>query len=318
MFLHILACSLIIDNSYLLMGMFNTLYHAFRLRFLIWILPYFSYPFNNVFYTSNVLITILMSYERYALISDDPEYQNNMKIAKFRYHRLRKYILGVSLFAIGFNSPLFFTHSLKECDINTSTFRWDIERTSFYEKIKTFDKGPKWSIFLTVAFVLLVFFNWKLFKHVKEKLQMTMELKSTNGKFENIFAALKLMRKKEKFTLVLFGLAILFFCCNIWYLIEVILKTLTIKPNWQRKYEIASRLMRLMNSCTNVFIYGMVNPSFRKPFRNCLRSMQNIVTCSLTSRSEQQDVTEINTFTSPVPTLGQTNIQLMQTRTTKV
>ena len=91
MFLHILTCSLACDNGYMLMEMLGTLYHEFKVKFLVWILPQIVYPLKEIFYTSNILVTIGLSYERYALISDKKGYKQTMEVAKFRHHRLRKY-----------------------------------------------------------------------------------------------------------------------------------------------------------------------------------------------------------------------------------
>ena len=58
LFFHILACSLISDNGYLLMDMFCALYHEFNVYSLAWILPYTAYPLKRIFYTSNILTTL--------------------------------------------------------------------------------------------------------------------------------------------------------------------------------------------------------------------------------------------------------------------
>ena len=93
MFLHILTCSLICDNGYMAMEMLSTLYHEFKVGFLIWILPQFVYPFKEIFYTCNILVTIGLSYERYTLISDKKGYKQAMEVANFRHKRLKKYII---------------------------------------------------------------------------------------------------------------------------------------------------------------------------------------------------------------------------------
>ena len=322
MFLHILTCSLICDNGYMLMEMLTTLFYEFKVNDLVWIIPHFAFPFKEIFYTSNILITLALSYERYALISDSKGYRTTMTIAKFRYERLRKYILMIAFFSIAFNFPAFFTHSISSVTPNNCTsFKWKVSKTDLRRDAtyKLLDKLVKWSIFLVVSFALLIFFNWKLFLQVKEKLEMRNRLVSTNGeenanennenvgKFRQIWEMLKKLRKQEKFTVALFALVTSFFFCNIWFLLEVIFKGTGIK---ERNYEIISRLMRMLNACTNVFIYCIVDRSFKRYLKNYLKRIPYLMTCTLVEAVKPQDVTESCTESQPGPSSKRRTISL--------
>ena len=301
MFLHILTCSLACDNGYMAMEMLSTLYHEFKISFLVWILPHFVYPFKEIFYTCNILVTIGLSYERYALISDKKGYKQTMEVARFRHQRLRKYLFAIALFSIIFNLPSFFTHyiNLDEHEI------YKTEAYSINAKIwKIMDKAIKWSIFLVGSFGLLVFYNWKVFRNIRTKLQIRHGIKSLNAtcitESENVpksvvpkktirarFDKLRTLRRKEKYTTALFALVSAFFLCNIWFFVEVILnavKSLMKSGSFfifLDNYEIISRLMRMLNSCTNIFIYCVVDRTFRQLFKNYLKRLANLLTCTM-------------------------------------
>ena len=84
---------------------------------------------------------------------------------------------------------------------------------------------------------------------------------------------LRTLRRKEKYTTALFALVAAFFFCNIWFFGEVILKAVkseTESDNFVQfvdNYEIISRFMRMMNSCTNIVIYCVVDRTFRQLFK---------------------------------------------------
>ena len=301
MFLHILTCSLIFDNGYMLMEILCTLYWEFKVSFLVWILPYIAYPLKEIFYTSNILITLSLSYERYTLISDSKGYKQTMEIAKFRHQRLRKYLLFISLLSIGINLPSFFTHYVNSEDEPVISKTLDYKDNKKLWRIM--DRAVKWSIILVTTFTLLVFFNWKLFTNIKEKLKMRHELQTfvstneqtdSNGitaekKIRSRISMIRVFRRKEKFTTALFALVIAFFFCNIWFLGEVILKTVSSAahvedPGFETfldNYEIISRLMRMLNSCTNVFIYCVVDRTFKTLFKYYLKRLAFLMSCKL-------------------------------------
>ena len=62
MFLHLLACSMVANNGFLLMALTNTLFYEFKLNFLAWPVAYVSIPFKEIFFTAELLITVSMSW----------------------------------------------------------------------------------------------------------------------------------------------------------------------------------------------------------------------------------------------------------------
>ena len=168
MFLHILTCSFIVDNGYMLMEILVTMYFDFQIYSLAWILPHLAFPFKGIFYTFHQLITVALSYERYALIENSNGYKQTMDIPRFRYQRLKKYVLIIALFSLIFNSPMFFTHwpyrTGNICKSFNIKSTWFGDSTAY--KITKSIKEP---ILLVICFMLLVFLNWKLFKNVQEK-----------------------------------------------------------------------------------------------------------------------------------------------------
>ena len=305
MFLHILTCSLLFDNGYMLMEIITTMYWEFKVKNLVWILPHLAYPLKEIFYTANILTTIALSYERYTLLSDSKGYKQATELAECRYKRLRKYILGIALFSIVFNLPSFFTHVVSsKFDVCTNMTVYKPSKTDFRRdpNYKLLDKSIKWSIFLVISFSILIFFNWKLFVNVKDKLEIRKRL-TTVGIQNEVkkpsktgcvgLSMLKRMRKQEKFTTALFALITAFCLCNIWFLVECILKTVEFQDDATEEmvenFEIFSRLMRMLNSCTNVFIYCIVDRTFRTYFKTYLRRIASFLTCNLAPVNTEKD-----------------------------
>ena len=110
MFHHLLTCSLIIDNCYIFVSSMSTIYYFFNVEWIIWAFPYFVIPFEQISYVANVLITVCLSHERYAILSDPRAYNTNMAGAAARYYRLGRYMIFVVIFSIAVNVPRFLTY----------------------------------------------------------------------------------------------------------------------------------------------------------------------------------------------------------------
>ena len=294
MFLHILTFSFVCDIGYLFAEILATLHHEFNVYDLVWLLPYFAYPFKEIFYAANILTTIALSYERYSLILDHSGYRAKMEVTAFRYHRLRKYVISITLISIIINIPSFLTYCMSDVTVDDgNTFEWRKLRTDLRndKTYKILDKGVKWSIILVTSFALLVFFNRKVYKDVKEKMNMRakrnsakrIELEMSNvSKIRSRLNFIKSLRKTEKFTLALFAVVGAFLICNVWYLIEVILKSLPLKIMGSvPKYATLSRLMRTLNSCTNVLVYCFADRTFKRYLKKYLYRILHAVSCTL-------------------------------------
>jgi len=294
MFLHILTFSFVCDIGYLFAEFLATLHHEFNVYDLVWLLPHFAYPFKEIFYAANILTTIGLSYERFSLILDKSGYRAKMEVASFRYHRLRKYVIIIAFISILINIPSFLTYTMSKVTIDDDhTFEWrrlrtDLRNDSTYTLL---DKGIKWSIILVTSFALLVFFNRRVYVDVKDKMNMRAKRNSGRGaqldmsnasKIRKRLNFIKAMRKTEKFTLALFAVVGAFLICNVWYLVEVILKS--VDPKIMRSvphYATLSRLMRTLNSCTNVLVYCFADRTFKRYLKRYIYRILFVLSCSL-------------------------------------
>ena len=343
MFLHLLACFLIVDNAYLLMSMLTTLHYEFKLTTgsygLTWIIANFTIPFKDIFYTAGVLLTLSLAYERYALITDTKGYRATMTIAPFRYKRLKRYLLCIALFSFLFNFATFFSYyplkvenkngttlassnaseveknngttflpyntSIVENNIGT-TIAWKVQRSRLWKNKNylLYDKGLKWQIFLSLSFIGLIFFTCKLIQYIRNTLQTKGPQEINGRRVTNTFVRngdtnepksriTTRFRTEDKLSFALFGLIIVFFLCNSWFLFKKIMDSVKFYPWWRPNFEIVTRLMRTLNACVNVFVYCIADFSFRKYFSYYLRKILYLMTCTLISSLRPDDITEI-------------------------
>jgi hypothetical protein len=296
MFLHILAFSFVCDNGYLFAEILSTMYYEFKVEDVMWFLPYFAFPFKEIFYTANILITIALSRERYSLVTDNHGYRAKMEVAEFRYERLKKYIAVMTIFSVVINIPSFCTYSISNVNVEDgNTLVWKMVKTAL-RKDDTYvllDKAVKWSIILVISFVLLVFLNRKVYTHVKEKMALRTSIRSSTASRKTSFDQgstfrarwnfIMKLRKTEKFTLALFAVVAAFLFCNVWYLVEVILKAISsgIIYDCMPKYGSLSRFMRTFNACTNVLIYCFADRTFKRYLKNYLCYIIDRMSCGL-------------------------------------
>ena len=93
---------------------------------------------------------------------------------------------------------------------------------------------------------------------------------------------IKALRKTEKFSLALFAVVGAFLICNVWYLVEVILKS--VDPKIMRsvpRYGTISRLMRTLNSCTNVLVYCFADRTFKRYLKRYIYKILSFLSCTL-------------------------------------
>ena len=352
MFLHFLACSLIADNGYLLMALLTTLYWEFKVNsslFFNGMVGYITIPFKEVFYTANVLITISLAYERFSTIHYSSGHRASMAIARFRYQRLKKYVLVISLFSFIFNITEFMQYDIpgkiEVCLESNGTSTNCTETNNVKLKPTELNKDAsyriyletKWLIFLSVSFIILTALNFKIFLHVKKTLDMKANITKLSNDAEKKDAAsgngsnsgskwrlvrfLERLRKQEKVTFALFALVILFFFCNIPYVIDEILKagSETRKTYFQKNFEIISRVMRVVNSCSNVLVYCVADRRFRGYLKMYLTRIPYLMSCkklSLLKPEEGSEVKEITTTQAQYPALLGTPVK--STPTSKI
>ena len=237
MFMHLLAFSLVCDNGFILTDILTSCYHELHLDIFVWTLPWFAYPFKEIFYFANIFITVALSYERYVMIMDNSGYKAQMEIKYFRCKRLKKYVIGILTISVLANFLSFFTYTIRnKCIDDSDDYQWTREKTEL-RKDKTYmilDKSVKWSLIFVTAFLLLIFFNFKIYICVKEKLKLRTNLNlngnsinssSTNSKVKSCFSFVDSFRKEDKLSLALFVVTGSFLFCNVWYVGEELLKT---------------------------------------------------------------------------------------------
>ena len=102
-------------------------------------------------------------------------------------------------------------------------------------------------------------------------------------KIRTLSKVLRGLRTGDKFTMALFSLVTAFFICNIVFMGELMMKAVRavggVKFAFKKQYEIVSRLMLVLNSCTNVFIYCFADRTFKKHFKDHLKHIWYLMTC---------------------------------------
>ena len=109
------------------------------------------------------------------------------------------------------------------------------------------------------------------------------------------------LKRHEKLTFALFGIVILYFFCNTFYVIELSLKEglKDCTPSYQKNYEVISRLLRVINACSNVIVYCVADRTFRRYIRFYLKRMFYPLFCKLIPVLEPTVVDETSTAHGP-------------------
>ena len=281
-FNHIFACSLITDNIYLIAGAIITFYFHFDVKYpaLASLVPHFAIPFKHIALTANILITISLSHERYTALANPTAYTKHVANARNRCHRLTIYLAFVVIFSVAFNFPRFFAKKLSE---DGST----VLKTSFATSVyyRTYYKGIRSIIFMPIAFTILILFNARIYIIIhklvntatdqkcrgNDKSKMTSELqldqdfnmlRRLSRKLRS--SQLNAIKKKDKLTVALFALVTVFTLTNCCFLVEEILDAFDFDPSWENGFEFATQLIVHTNACVNIFIYWMVDGSFKQ------------------------------------------------------
>ena len=108
--------------------------------------------FADIFYTANILITMCLSHERYAITEDSlSDLTLRMASKRFRYCRLMKYMLFVIPLSLACNLPRFFTHEISETgiDILHTSLRQDQAFITYYNALE-------YPILISVSFLAIL------------------------------------------------------------------------------------------------------------------------------------------------------------------
>ena len=107
------------------------------------------------------------------------------------------------------------------------------------------------------------------------------------------------LKRHEKLTFALFGIVILYFFCNTFYVIELSFKLKDCTPSYQKNFEVISRLLRVVNSCSNVMVYCVADPTFRRYIIFYVKRMFYALFCKLIPILEPIAVDENSTASGP-------------------
>ena len=108
-FYQMLMYLLFLDICVLVTWMNLSLFVAYGINntIVIHMVPYFSYPSTHIAITASTFMTVAIAHERYLAVKYPLKYSEGMKSPKATTHRLRLYLVFVSLIAIGINIPHF-------------------------------------------------------------------------------------------------------------------------------------------------------------------------------------------------------------------
>jgi hypothetical protein len=189
---------------------------------------------------------------------------------------------------------VFFTHEV-DYSLKRPLQRTDWWKSSWYRNFVE----VKWLVSLGIAFIVLVILNYKVFTHVTKTIEKTslfqMNEKDENPKSKRKF--IQRLKRHEKLTFALFGIVILYFFCNTFYVVELSLKEglKDCNPSYQKNYEVISRLLRVINACSNVIVYCVADRTFRRHIRFYLKRMFYPLFCKLIPVLEPTTVDEDST-----------------------
>jgi len=285
MFLHLLACSLVSSNGFMIMSLITTLRYEFKVKSLVPIASFISIPFKEIFFTASILITVSMAYERYTTFDVGKGYRTRMKVKALRYQRLRKYILVFCIVCPIVNIHQFFSHDERGK-------RTDLWKSTAYRYFIQF----KWLIILAISTIILLVLNCKVFTYVTKTIERTqiedavtertISINDTpvNKRSKTKPKFFERMKRHEKLSFALFGIVICKLVFNSFFVIELIFKTYLndgCHPSYQLNFEIIVRFMRIMNATSNTAVYCVADRTFRRHLRFYLKRIFYPLFCKM-------------------------------------
>ncbi|XP_040577698.1 uncharacterized protein [Lepeophtheirus salmonis] len=168
----------VFDSTYL----FGSILESFREEFLmasdahILLFPYLLYPLSQMAFTASIFMTVAIAWERYTAVHFPLDYNLAMNDSNAMRKRLVMYVVPVVVLAILFNSAKFFEAKIyyeKVIDDGNTTFSY-IPRVGVAE-MRThpiyivYHNWGRLIVLGIIPFGLLVFFNYKIFKDIRER-----------------------------------------------------------------------------------------------------------------------------------------------------
>ena len=170
----------IFDSTYL----FGSILESFRKNFdmasdwHIVLFPHLLYPFNQVAISGSIFMTVAIAWERYIAVHYPLDYNQAMNDSHAMRKRLVKYVGPVFLLAFVFNIVKFFeariTYRAVYEDANqTTVLAWEpMLEVAELRTHPVYSAYNNWSRLLVLGifpFVLLVFFNTKIYNDIVER-----------------------------------------------------------------------------------------------------------------------------------------------------
>ena len=338
LFNRLLLCLVLMDNVYLLIGVFEIWFYNLNVRSFANFETYFFfiYPFRGIMLCCTIYMTVTLAFERYKSIAlpIDNAMRNQM-IYGVTWTNVMKFVVPVVLFSIIFKFPLFFevvpehyvsgedsslggtsigtmkewyngTHNISSTLV-VSNMRKNHLYVSFYMNIA--------NLVVTGIFpvIVLIYFNLRVIKEMRS----FAERRSTRRRSSvNMSERQKAKEKKNKRTqtFILYAVVVNFFICHILRIVLNIedmvihyttFEDLNIKcqyghPLWYFISLPISEILLKFNSSVNFFIYCVFNRNFRGIIKNHISYICNLCSSLKCGRNlgGHSNLSQINTETT--------------------
>ena len=249
LFKKLLISLLAFDSCVLVTTIMSALYERLMIRsdILVYLFPYFSYPFFYIFVCCSTFMTIAISHERYQALKDPIIYRNTNESHSYQNRKLLKYLILAITVSCAYNIVRFFEHEVENIpsafyenylkDQKVIVNYWDNHVASDMEKgmVKPIVQKQEWYIMLYfrtvfavadsvilgfIPLALLLYFNIRIFKIVKKERLVLGKTISVNQK-SNGRSDIK--SDEIRMAMVLFAIVGSFIFCYLFWLHHAIL-----------------------------------------------------------------------------------------------
>merc|ERR1719232_693026 len=280
--------------------------------------PYFIFPFMNIAVTGSIFMTVAIAFERYWAVHYPIDYSQAINSPEACKKRLFKYVVPVLSFSSAVNLPKFFesyVEAVKHEIVPDGYKLWpdDTVRVNgtlienltradlpyeyeYYIEVTDFRKNTYYTIYYTnwtrllimgiIPTVLLIYFNYKIYKDVKHRNRRQLSMSRTSAT-----ATQQARRKQEDNLAVVFmGIVLIFLVCNFPRNMLSLFESLWIRrsmacqktgmrgfPVWAIILGNFSHLLLVVNSSTNMILYIFLNKQFRMHFMNLVKKIVDCV-----------------------------------------
>ena len=173
MFNYLLSSVLIANNVFLLTKILNAFYWDFKLKSLMWVIPYLVYPIEKTSLAASIFLTISLAHQRWVLTWNPTMYKRLSHTRQSSSKRILYYILPAIIFALLFNIPKWFSYSIiKVKDEDGDEIEYKIVKTTLktnFHFVVLYENLFSMVITAFAPITLLVFFNWNVYRFIHQK-----------------------------------------------------------------------------------------------------------------------------------------------------